>query len=1110
MNARFTTAAGYHTPLPKTKVIVGVGPQAGIELPAGMNAAEEHAEIRPFMGGHILKHLAGDAFSTFVNGSQVDALTNLKPGDQVRFGDFEVQYELVDEEANEAAKDVEPPPIPADLSDPQALPQGDAQTPEGPSASELPASLRDDLSSPPEVEATDVSALSLPEASREDELPALPPLIDASGSIIEEAPQNTQEPVSLSDPSSEQANEPPPLPPGLEVVSQENQPQELPPLPADLESASPAIGTEALPLEMPPLPSNLEDASPAVGAESPPTELPPLPANLEDASPAVGAESPPTELPPLPANLEDASPAVGAESPPAELPPLPANLEDASPAVEAESPPTELPPLPANLEGASPAIGAEASPQELPPLTDELIEPEPEPSPSESASMELPPLDAGAIDLPTRGVQPASPDDQAQSGKITLNLEPEVADRETATRNKWREYGAPVLLTLLLMVIGIILLNNHNNKLRGNAPPFVHESSGPKTSEAASAEQEQTSAQAILENGNLEVMLGQLEESNERRPNRREFSDLNFAFNVPAESWKEMDADSLEGIAPIRLVNVEDGSQFFLVAERIPQSEASDATRLANGTRRLIRMVMPQSNVVDRGTHPLKGLTFSRYNAHSTSSSDPSYLIAFSLARQGFSYQLITMGHSGKRAKVEKLALFMVRRFELLDSEREQRPPPERSVSAFADAFYGYEMTLSKVLWRTWNNREDYFPLAHVAAESNQGSIFGAAAIAFPHGAPALEDLTGAFLKSMGIPYPHNSHTVTPLDLAGVTAQSIITRQPRDTVLEKGKMHTICLRVIRRDRVGYLLAGWTASRDDYHLREITKAMDQVAFTVINQDAPRPALSYGMRHGQAAVMHQLALTHVLREDLAGAAAYFEWLIKTHPGYQDVYFPAAETLCALGRLSDAKTLFSDLAAKRNIVKARVAQALIHQKAGEWEPSQNLYEQLFEEGYYDRLVGRDYLKLLLQTQQPGKAQDWVLATASAESAFQQKLWEATLANLQGEFESSIAILQDLLKRIPGDHETLSELAAAYLGQGDTGKAHALAAKCDAPWAAYLNAMHAESQERPQDQLRYLMRAARLDPSNQRFMTALIRALAPKPKPEFAGQDAEERAEP
>lgn len=106
-------AGGFSTPLRPGKVILGEGPGVDIPFCRGLGLAPRHAQLRPFLGGYVLEHLAG-THETTVNGQRVDHLTNLAHGDRLRLGQVELTFVMETPSSPTHPSPINHPASPAD------------------------------------------------------------------------------------------------------------------------------------------------------------------------------------------------------------------------------------------------------------------------------------------------------------------------------------------------------------------------------------------------------------------------------------------------------------------------------------------------------------------------------------------------------------------------------------------------------------------------------------------------------------------------------------------------------------------------------------------------------------------------------------------------------------------------------------------------------------------------------------------------------------------------------------------------------------------------------------------------------------------------------------
>jgi hypothetical protein len=317
----------------------------------------------------------------------------------------------------------------------------------------------------------------------EEETPSIPFPGLTTPSVIQTPPEET---LTESRPKAQPETAPPVVKVSLGV--------DLSPSPPP---STPGIVETNSENEIPPIPEAHSEPVPSPGNDS----LPPLPPNLAEAAPSPGNDT----LPPLPPNLAEAAPFPGNDT----LPPLPPNLAEtvASPGNDT------LPPLPPNLAEAVASPGND----ELP-----LIDPA-----HKEQSFSSNPTASAPEPMPWDDSQPVSSD---PNQSVTVKLAPPDRPVERARRRSpLIEFAVPGFITLLLIIGGIIFLQQHKKRLARQIESELSPVHLGKTTE----EPPEIATPAVAES-ELARALEKLNRER-KRPRHHEFPAENFVFKAPGK-----------------------------------------------------------------------------------------------------------------------------------------------------------------------------------------------------------------------------------------------------------------------------------------------------------------------------------------------------------------------------------------------------------------------------------------------------------------------------------------------------------------------------------------------------------------------------------------------
>lgn len=157
---------------------------------------------------------------------------------------------------------------------------------------------------------------------------------------------------------------------------------------------------------------------------------------------------------------------------------------------------------------------------------------------------------------------------------------------------------------------------------------------------------------------------------------RLEFPDLNFAFDVPAAPWVQVDAEPLNPLSCLAFLRSNPQVFFIVIAEAIGNTEFGTEGILAIA-RGNVQSATPLSRLSDDSPEILNGTKGTSFRSESSISGHPVRHTFWVHAKNGYCYQLVAWAaQSVPEAALDRMARELRSGFRVIDPDRRSRSDP--------------------------------------------------------------------------------------------------------------------------------------------------------------------------------------------------------------------------------------------------------------------------------------------------------------------------------------------------------------------------------------------------------------------------------------------------
>jgi tetratricopeptide (TPR) repeat protein/transglutaminase-like putative cysteine protease len=389
--------------------------------------------------------------------------------------------------------------------------------------------------------------------------------------------------------------------------------------------------------------------------------------------------------------------------------------------------------------------------------------------------------------------------------------------------------------------------------------------------------------------------------------------------------------------------------------------------------------------------------------------------------RNGFAYQLIVFGDASHAAQVRDELNIHLRGLRQIDPEKISHVAGANLAQKFSSPAFGYEVDLTDLGWVR------SAPAEEGASENEFSAARGMAAVRvlpcpLPHRRPETETLAKAMVMHLGLDYPSGCRDRKPIRLGALSGEQFSAQR-----VIQGTPVQYRIRLLADDRCAYLLVGVTAHGTD-DLANAEQALDRVR--IVSRDLPdNPPLTerQGMLCG--AMLNEFGTAAYRHGDTPAANDYFACSLKCDPTNEVSLGNYVEVLVELNRTGDALALVeSQLAKSPDNLRLATLQARLLANQGKDSEARKAYADVFARGYADELALKQYLDLVVKTNNYDEGIVAAEAVAKSNPTVRVECWLAAMHSLKGEHDKAIALMQDLRKRQPDDLAVAIDLASVY----------------------------------------------------------------------------------
>lgn len=282
----------------------------------------------------------------------------------------------------------------------------------------------------------------------------------------------------------------------------------------------------------------------------------------------------------------------------------------------------------------------------------------------------------------------------------------------------------------------------------------------------------------------------------------RTFEDLNFQFNIPDNTWAEMNAKKINSDVVFAMINAHKKVFFMIIAEDGGLDLDITSESLAELARSHLNSLTGSAVYSKQETlevNGLKGITFSGDTTYRKQQVSYRYWVC---SHNGYLYQMFVYGSTRIKATVNKVGKALFQQFKQLDPDKVIYTSENVLYESFSSPIFNYTVDLKNTGWRNWDNLEEDFKEAETGGLQMDDSWFLVLPFYFGENEPSAEELNWLMARQLNIEFP-GKHILNlePLEKEGMKGHRFQCKQ----VLEGEPFHYY-VQVLKGKSWGYMVA----------------------------------------------------------------------------------------------------------------------------------------------------------------------------------------------------------------------------------------------------------------------------------------------------------------
>lgn len=416
----------------------------------------------------------------------------------------------------------------------------------------------------------------------------------------------------------------------------------------------------------------------------------------------------------------------------------------------------------------------------------------------------------------------------------------------------------------------------------------------------------------------------------------------------------------------------------------------------------------------------------------------PVFYVQWFCVTNGWAYQLTTWGRSDQQNQVVAGARQIMSGFALIDYQRRAPVLGGEAIEDYVSTNFGYRVHFADSNWIKWKKLETECAYASFGALHREDAAFIISAISLAGLKVEPEAVYRGFFGLLTTAdVLKDAHEIQEQNLKGVETTFSQT-------IASGKEYTYRLRVLRGGDFAYFIVAWVGSQNPQKDEILGEAMSSVRFSDVLPPPPSPAvLSSQEKRAQRMALNGIGIIYLDEQSFEQSADFFKRAVDLD-GLQKGTAYLANLTTARIREGNYRLALDELEQHPEYVDSQPGlaadRAFLQGQLGQIDLALANYAKLFATGYSSADYFKDYITLLVQTQQQKRALDEVKSYLEKEDSPEIRLLQAALLTNLKKFDEAITLLRAQHEEYPYDVGINVSLGNALIQAGKPSEALSL----------------------------------------------------------------------
>ncbi|MCP4272795.1 MAG: DUF3857 domain-containing protein [Gammaproteobacteria bacterium] len=493
----------------------------------------------------------------------------------------------------------------------------------------------------------------------------------------------------------------------------------------------------------------------------------------------------------------------------------------------------------------------------------------------------------------------------------------------------------------------------------------------------------------------------------------QEFNDLNCKYKFPGQPYVIVNAKKINPYASFVMLKSNPYNLVMIIADKTGLRKSNNSASLLEHSIATLKSTATTCRIVEQKQRSINGIEGIMVKADIVINDDPMIHVLWVAVKNGYSYQLVAMGHKRDSEYIKEKADLLFANFEIIDDKQIYYSKGAGPFGSFTSEIFDYTMDLNGTSWKKWKDFESYFATAEVGASINDDISAVVIPIHYATETPSLDGVTQALLKCIEIEYPNNKikelHSINEANMHG----HIFDYEKESN----GTWYDFRLKVLSGSDRGYLIAAIAPKGTSERDKLFEEVFNNIHFNT-NDSLPFDLtnLTPSQRKKEAEINNWIGLFYYNAKQFSTCLKFFKLSMEMNPegvvyltNIMDAYDKLQQHDEALVYLSNYDEMYKE---NQNVLSWKAWNLINSERS---KDALKIYEELFNGNYRNDENFTAFVYLLSEEKEweaIDMAFDKYLKSGDSVGLM---LVRAELLNKQGNYKVAIQTLEEFQKTIP-----------------------------------------------------------------------------------------------